>query len=120
MNIIIFEQNKVFRESLKTALDQIQDFNVFFDTENDNYPENIYKADIQLIIIDSCLGKHKCSEIITRASNIWPSVKLLFLINYKEEINNCFGNVDYIFKPSSKKEFENKIRELHLIEKVNF
>jgi two-component SAPR family response regulator len=114
MNIIIFEQNKVFRESLKTALDQIQDFNVFFDTESDNCPETIYKEDIQLIILDSCLGKNKCSEIISKAVNIWPAVKLLFTINYKEEINNGFSNVEYIFKPSTKKEFEDKIRALQL------
>jgi two-component SAPR family response regulator len=115
MNIIIFEQNKVFRESLKTVLDQIQDFNIFFDTESDNCPETIYNEDVQLIIIDSCLGKNKCREIITKAVNNWPAVKLLFMINYKEEINNSFNNVDYIFKPSTKKEFEDKIRDLVLI-----
>jgi two-component SAPR family response regulator len=116
---MIFEQNKVFRESLKTALDQIQDFNISFDTESDNYPETIYNEDIQLIIIDSCLGKNKCSEIISKAANIWPRVKHLFMINYKEEISNGFNNVDYILKPSTKKEFEDKIRDLVFIRRLN-
>jgi len=34
MNIVIIEQNKIYRESLKTALDQIPDFKVVFDTDN--------------------------------------------------------------------------------------
>lgn len=120
MNIIIFEQNKVFRESLKTVLDQIQDFNIFMDTESDNCPETIYKEDIHLIILDSCLGKNKCHEIITKAVNYWPAVKLLFMINYKEECYNWENyNIDYIFKNSTKKEYEDKIRQLELNEKSN-
>lgn len=121
MNIIIIEQNKVFRESLKTALDQIPDFKVVLDTDNDSYSETFNKEDIQLTLIDSFLGKSKCSRIIISIRNLWPSMKFLIMINYKEECeNNGNNNIGYIFKNSTKKEYEDKIRELQLNEKVNY
>lgn len=122
MNIIITEQNKVFRESLRTALNQISDFNIILDSDTESYPESIYKKDVHLIIIDSYyLGKNNRINTIINARNIWNSVKILVMINYKEECYNCFdNNIDHIFKNSSKKEFENKIRELLITEKVTF
>ena len=111
MNIVIIEQNKTFRESLKTVLNQIQDFVVVFDSENLNKLENPVSCQIQLILIDFSISKEKCVNIITEALRLWPSVKFLFMINYTEEIPPDINTtVDVIHKNASKKEFENKIR----------
>lgn len=112
MNIVIIEQNKIFRESLKTVLNQIQDIEVVFDSDNFYKLENSGNYQIQLILIDFSISKEKCVNIITDALSLWPSVRFLFMINYTEEIPPNFNTtVDVIHKNASKKEFENKIRK---------
>jgi len=67
---------------------------------------------VHLIFIDCSLGKILCNETINKAILLWPTVRFLFLINFKEECNfNNNKTIDVIFKNSTKKEFENKIRK---------
>ncbi len=119
MNIIIIAQNKTFRESLKTTLEQIPDFEVVFATDNFYSIENPGQYKIQLILIDFSIGKEMCVNILTEALCRWQLIRFLFMINYKEEIPpNCNGLADVIKKNAGKQEFENKIRELINDEKV--
>ena len=112
MNIVILEQNKIFRESLKTALDQISDFTVISDMDSKGDLQCINNALVDLILIDYSFGKEKCKEIIEQALKVWPSVNFFLLANNKEEcIYNCFITIDTILKNATKKEFENKIRQ---------
>ena len=111
INIVIIAQNNIFRESLKTVLNQISGFKIIFDTDNFNSIENPDRYQIQLVLIDFSISKEKCVNIISEALNLWPSVRFLFMTNYSEEIPPNFNNsVDVIHKNASKKEFENKIR----------
>jgi DNA-binding NarL/FixJ family response regulator len=113
MNIVIIEQNKIYRESLKTALSQVKGFDVVFETDNGSFPETLKHVQVNLILIDYDFGEEKCNETINIAYSIWPAVSFLFLTNYKEECN--FDNIKIsaaILKNSSKKEFECRIREL--------
>ncbi len=111
MNIVIIEQNKIFRESLKTALNQVNDFKVVFDADNSLFPETISHAQVNLLLIDYDLGEASCNETIANALSIWPAVRFLFLTNYKEECDLNFTKTEEaILKNSSKKEFEDKIR----------
>ncbi len=114
MNIVIVELNKIFRESLKTALNQIPDFEVVFDSDNNGYFDNLSDQQIQLILIDNNITKSKCIEIKKKALVLWPSVKFLILTSFKKE--ECNIDLDRatnaILKNSSKNEFENRIREL--------
>jgi len=116
MNIVIIEQNKIFRESLKTVLNQIPDFEVVFDADNNWYPEEMRNVVVNLILIDYSFGKTKCNEAMNKALLVWgTTVKFLFLTDYKEECaNNNIKSSDIILKHSSKKEFENKIRKHQL------
>jgi len=112
MNIVIIEQNKIYRESLKVALDQIYDFNVVCDVENISYPEDLSHADINLILIDFSFGKNRCNEIMNKTLSVWPGVRFLLLADYKQEcIIHKDKSCDIILKNSSKEEFEIKIRE---------
>jgi DNA-binding NarL/FixJ family response regulator len=111
MNIVIIEQNKTYRESLKTALSQVNDFKVVFDAGDNRFPETISNVQVNLLLLDYSFGEVKCNETITAALSIWPAVKILYLTNYKEECDLNFINTDQaILKNSSKKEFEDKIR----------
>ena len=51
MNIVIIDQNIVYRESLRTALDQIPDFKVVFDMDNTGSLENLYNIQVHMIIM---------------------------------------------------------------------
>ena len=113
MNIVIIEQNKIFRESLKTVLNQIQDFKVIFDSDTISYTEDISNIHVNIILIDYNLGKSKCNETINKAKAVWGiSVKFLFMTDFNEECTiNGIKTSDIILKNSSKKQFENKIRK---------
>jgi DNA-binding NarL/FixJ family response regulator len=111
MNIVIIEQNKVFRESLKTALNQVNGFKVVFDSDNCLFPEAINKVQVNELLLDYSFGEVKCNETIAIAHSIWPAVSILFLTNYKEEGNyDSMQPTEVILKSSSKKEFEDKIK----------
>ena len=111
MNIVIIEQNKTYRESLKTALCQVNDFKVVFDANNSLFPETINKVQVNLLLIDYDLGEATCNETITKARSVWPDARILYLTNYKEECDLNFTKTEEaILKNSSKKEFEDKIR----------
>jgi DNA-binding NarL/FixJ family response regulator len=119
MNIVIIEQNKTYRESLKTALSQVNDFKVVFDAGDNRFLETISNVQVNLLLLDYSFGEVKCNETITAALSIWPAVRFLFLTNYKEECDLNFSKADKaILKNSSKKEFEDKIRE-HQSKKMN-
>jgi DNA-binding NarL/FixJ family response regulator len=114
MNIVIIDQNIIYRESLKTALDQIPDFNVVWDTDNSGYLETINNVHADLILIDySDFVKINGNELMLKAVSQWPGVKFLLLTTYKEErALNTLKPIDVILKNSTKKEFENKIKKL--------
>jgi DNA-binding NarL/FixJ family response regulator len=111
MNIVIIEQNKTYRESLKTALSQVNDFKVVFDAGDNRFPETISNVQVNLLLLDYSFGEVKCNETITAALSIWPAVRFLLMTNYKEECNyDSIKTTDFISKTLSKKEFEEKIR----------
>jgi DNA-binding NarL/FixJ family response regulator len=90
----------------------VSDFKVVFDADNSVFPENISHVQVNLLLIDYGLGEATCNETITKALSIWPAVRFLFLTNYKEEFTfNSMKTTGAILKNSSKKEFEDKIRE---------
>lgn len=112
MNIVIIDLNKIFRESLKTVLDQISDFNVIFDSDNPGSLEEISNVQVHFILLDYSLGKARCNETIGTATSLWPAVNFLFLTNDKEDCIFENGKIsDIVLKNSSKKEFEIKIRK---------
>jgi DNA-binding NarL/FixJ family response regulator len=112
MNIVIIDQNTIYRESLRTALDQIPDINVVFDMDITSSLENINNIPVHLILIDYSLGKEKCDETMRKAVSLWHDVRFLILTTYKEECGlNGIYPIDYILKNSTKKEFETIIRK---------
>jgi len=114
MNIVIIDQNIIYRESLKTALDQIPDFKVVWDMDNSGSLETINNGQVDLILIDySDFVKINGNELMLKAVSRWPGVKFLLLTTYKEECAlNRIQTMDVILKNSTKKEFENKIKKL--------
>lgn len=115
INIIIIEQNKIFRESLKTALEQIPDFRIVVDMDNKGNLQSFKNVKVDLILIDYNLGENICNEIINETLSVNPDVKFLLLVGNTIECNfTCFKTIDTILRNSTKKEIENKIMELSI------
>jgi len=110
INIAIIENNKIYRESLKTVLNQIDDFNVVYSseglTEGAALPDE-YKIDVMLmdyIIIRRGIKSFRDKKIISISD---------FDELYAEENLQAKGITAVIFKNSGKKEIENKIRKAY-------
>jgi len=110
MNIAIVENNNFYRESLKTALNQIVDFDVVFDSDNLNSLfQNFEILDFQIILLDLIFYQ---PENISKILKSMPEIKILILSNFSEK---CFFEnslFDFIPKCSNKNLFEQKIRKL--------
>jgi len=114
MNIAIIENNNLYRDSLKTALNQIDDFKVVFDTDNINtFLKIINIYDFQIVLLDFNFFQ---TENIKKILQLFPETKILILSNYTE---SCFfdnitnnNSLDFIPKCSNKNLFEQKIRKL--------
>ena len=116
MNIAIVEQSKPYRESLKILLNQIPDFRVVFDTDNNSDFLQFLKTDsIDIVFLDFEFIETKGSKIILDYSNSLPLTKIIVLSNsleicrYENNIQNY--RLDLMLKNSKKKDFENHIRE---------
>ncbi len=112
INIAIIDQNETFRESLKTLLEQISDFRVVVDTDDGNFLKTPNTVPIQVLLIDNSIGKEKCNEFIQNTMLKSKSVKSLILTMYREDLVFCADRTDIILKNSSKKDFENRIKNL--------
>jgi len=113
VNIIIIEQNNIFRESLKTVLNQIPDFKVVFDGDNiKSFFQNINLYNFQIILLDFNIFQN---ENTFQIKELLPDKKILILSNYSEnsyfdkQANNI--SKDLIPKSSSKSTLEQKIRQ---------
>jgi DNA-binding NarL/FixJ family response regulator len=113
MNIAIIENNDFYRESLKTALNQIVDFKVVFETDHLNsFFQRLESPDFQIILLDFCFYQ---DENIKRILQLSPATKILVLSNYDEKyffenIDNTL--IDFIPKSANKNLFKLKIRKL--------
>lgn len=114
MDIAIIECSNFYRGSLKTALNQIDDVDVVFDSDNLNsFLQSAKECICKIILIDSCIYQN---ENIKMIFNLLPEIKILVLSNF---IEKCFfenaitnNSIDFISKSSNKCEFEQKIRKL--------
>jgi DNA-binding NarL/FixJ family response regulator len=112
INIAIIDQNRTFRESLKTLLEQIQDFRVVLDSGEDSCLRNPCNDPVQVMLIDNAMGREKCNELIDEAISQFNHLKALILTMFKDELNLDSGKAEVMLKCSSKKEFENRIKKL--------
>jgi|GEM_PF-1284205 len=107
MNIAVIEQNKIYRESLGTVLNQINDFNVVYCGDNlDDLIQHHEKDKIALILIDY--------HLLGQITKLFYDIKIISISDfdeiYPEENLSAKGIAGVIFKNTSKKELEKKIR----------
>lgn len=115
MNIAIIEKNKLYRESLRTVLNQVPDFNVVCDSDDCCSLAQFLKTEnIDLILLDYDIAEEKLNQISEQAEILFPNITVIIISNYRENCYfkdfNDYGISDIIFKSAEKKEFEKKIR----------
>ncbi|NVO04229.1 MAG: hypothetical protein HXX09_16165 [Bacteroidetes bacterium] len=113
INIIIIEQNKIFRESLKMVLDQIDGYKVVFDDDTVNsLLDSKAEYCFQIILLD---WTSYDTEVTRTIFKLYPSTKVLLLSNYIEstfpDIQLDGISLDFIPKCSCKNVFEQKIKK---------
>jgi len=112
IHIAIIDQNKIYRESLKMLLEQIDGFKVVLDSPDGNYITSSFNIPAQIMIIDGSMGKEKCRGLIKHAGIEGRSVKILILAMFREELENDYGQAEVILKSSGKREFEERIKKM--------
>ncbi|MEI7452588.1 MAG: hypothetical protein WCK37_05325 [Candidatus Falkowbacteria bacterium] len=113
INIAIIENNNFYRESLKTALNQIDGFNVVFDIDNiASFLDFMEEDCFQIILIDS---SNYQAESTKKMLQLYPKATILILSNYTENyfFEPQIDGISFGFIPkcSAKNVFEQKIRE---------
>ena len=87
IKIAIVEKSKLYRESLRTALNQILDFEVVFDTgdycEIIQFSEN---QNINLVLLDYSIGKTNCVKTIEQTLKQNPNLKIIILSDFVEAV----------------------------------
>lgn len=124
MNIAILEKNKLYRESLKTVLNQINDFKVIY--EGDDLQSVIKQPELKnvdLILVDYKIIESKSEFNIHREKELFPDTRLVVLADSDEMLNlnhrNSSMSAQIIFRNTGKQELERKIRSVfESIEKV--
>ena len=116
MNIAIVEQNKAYRESLKILLNQIPNFRVVFDTDNhSDFLKFLITGQTDILFLDFDCIETVGQEILPKYRNSFPTSKIIVLsfsleiCRYETFLQTY--NLDVMLKNSTKKEFENHIKE---------
>jgi DNA-binding NarL/FixJ family response regulator len=117
MNIAIIGQNHIFRDSLKTLLNQVDDFNIMFECAKiQDFLDDPDASVIDLILIDGVIGTYSYSEIVNRIRKYSAKIKVLILTEKEEhyywENQKKFKIEGTLLKNAKKNEFEEKIRSL--------
>lgn len=117
MNIAIVEQNKLYREGLKTLLNQTPDFRVVFDTDNNSdFLQFLKTNSTDIVFLDFEYIENHCSEKLSEFIKLHPETKIIILthsleICRYETIIQTYC-LDVMLKNSSKKDFDKHIREI--------
>jgi DNA-binding NarL/FixJ family response regulator len=116
-NIIIIEENRLYRESLRLALSQINDFNIVLDGDTIDDIARISAVQfIDLVLLSIDVGKVNGHDPLMQLRRRFPQLKILVLLDYPE---TCYyenaiseGANDAISKFSSKRTIEHHLRSI--------
>jgi DNA-binding NarL/FixJ family response regulator len=117
MNIAIIGQNSIFRDSLRTLLNQVDDFNVMMDSENiQDFFDTHDALSIDIVLFDGSIGNGNYIDLISKVRIFSADIKVLILTDIAGQTywkNQSSGIIEgTLLKNSKKKEFAEKIRSL--------
>ncbi len=117
MNIVVVEQNKLYRESLMALLNQTPDFRVVFDTDTNSDCLHYLKTNnTDLVFLGFECIETQCSKKLLDFIKLHPATKIIVLTpslelcRYERVIQTYC--LDVMLKNSTKQEFERHIRHV--------
>ena len=117
MNIAIVEKNNIYLESLKTVLNQIDDFNVVYDSNNlQGVAQHLNAEKVDIILLDYDIAKENFSQISEYVLRLYTDIKIIIISKYSEicYYESLISNVITvtISQNAGKKEFEKIIKNV--------
>jgi len=117
MNIAIIESNVLFRESLKTALNQISDFRVVLSSDFDSgILQMLSVSNVDVVLLDGIIGAAKKYEALKQIHALYPHIDILVMSDYPEQLYSDDvlreGASGVIFKHFGKRTIEKEIRRM--------
>ena len=117
INLAIVEENRLYRESLRSALSQINDFNIVLDGDSvDEIVRIPTEQSIDLVLLSVDVEKPQGYNALKQIRQLFPAMKILVLLDYPE---TCFyenalnkGANGAIPRTSGKREIEWHIRTI--------
>ncbi|MBN3034970.1 MAG: hypothetical protein JW861_05245 [Bacteroidales bacterium] len=111
INIAIIDQNRTYRESLKTMLEQIEGFRVVLISSDDGCLSTKDGVRAQIVLFDYNIPPTRWSEVTKIALATGMPYKILLLTMFREEFVAC-NYTDKMLKSSGKSEFEFQIKRM--------
>lgn len=126
MNVLIVEDDKIQRESLKKMIKQIdKDINIYESVDKDEALEITNKINIDIFYVDICLNNSSGVDLAIELRQI-PKYEfsfIIFLTTHVEYLTQAFKEVhcyDYILKPYNMLDVLNMTKHFKLhIENIN-
>lgn len=112
IHIAIIDQNPIYRESLKTLLEQVDGFNVVWTSPEGTWEAMATDPPVQMMIVDGNIGEVKYRELVERTSSNGLHPKTLLLAMYREELDYDYGNTEVMLKSAGKMEFVRRIKSM--------
>jgi DNA-binding NarL/FixJ family response regulator len=117
INLAIVEENRLYRESLRSALSQIADFNIMLEGDTvDDIVRVLVDQSIDLVLLSVDIEKSQGYNSLKQIRQLFPTMKILVLLDYPE---TCYyenaiseGANDAISKFSSKRTIEHHLRSI--------
>ena len=113
IRIVIIDQNKIFRESLKVLLEQVPGFHVAINSDTDDYTKSLTGESFEVLLLDDSLGQERCRTIIREASSQNKTLKTIILTLDLESSYPDWGETAVMRKFSEKRDFETTIKNLN-------
>jgi len=112
IHIAIIDQNRIFRESLRVILEQVEGFRVIHDSSDGSSLRNREDLGVQLLILDSRLPAENYRDLLQRHDPEDVQFKILRLAMFREELDAGDGEVEVMLKSSGKQELVNRIKNM--------
>ncbi len=117
INLAIVEENRLYRESLRSVLSQIADFHIVRDEDTVNdIIQNLADQIIDIVLLSIDVGRPKGYDALKQIRRLFPQLNILVLLDYPE---TCFyenamneGADDAIPKFSGKRVIEQHVRSI--------
>ncbi len=117
INLAIVEENRLYRESLRSVLNQIADFHIVRDEDTvDDILQNLADQIIDIVLLSIDVGRPKGFDALKQLRRLFPQLNILVLLDYPE---TCYyehavteGANDAIPKFSGKSVIEQHVRSI--------